>query len=90
MHVAGHLMDLQLRRSYQRATARSVELENWPTAIPPDPSGGPDRERGRCLPAYHRYLRLIKLSLVNNTGVLQRRAPFFLRDGVLHYWHQPT
>ena len=30
----GHLLDLQLRRSYQRATARSVELERWPTAIP--------------------------------------------------------
>ena len=75
----GHLLDLQLRRSYQRATARSLQLEPRLLRSPPDPSGGPDRERRRCLPAYHRYLRLIKLSLVNNTGVLQRGLLFFAR-----------
>ena len=46
-----HLLDLQLRRSYQRATARSLQLEPRLLRSPPDPPAGPRGERRRCLPA---------------------------------------
>ena len=38
------------------------------------------------MPAYHRYLRLIRLSLVNTVALTE--GSLFLRNGVLHYWHE--
>ena len=78
-----HVLGTSWTSNYDGPTNEQLrDPSNWslaycdPRLIPLDRSGG---ERGRCLPAYHRYLRLIRLSLVNNTGVLQRGLLFFAR-----------
>ena len=74
----GNLLDLQLRRSHQRAAARSLQLEPRLLRSPSDSSRGTDRECRRCLFAYHRHLRLIGLGHEKSRRV-SFGGPLFLR-----------